>query len=133
MRRSIVLALALAGATAIPAAAQYSVTATAEVTQAVTVAPVQLELSASPAGVRVREVASERSGSLLLEQTFVSAGSRLTTSRAVWVREGAGLRREQRSSEVSEGESVQLRPRGVDVKVGSDGVVTVTRVIAANS
>ncbi|HUF51744.1 MAG TPA: hypothetical protein VMN60_13040 [Longimicrobiales bacterium] len=134
MRRSSFVLLFLLLVTATSAAAQYSISATAEITEQVTVAPVRVELSASATGVMVRELVPQRSGTRLLERTYVSGGALTPVEQRVWVQDERGLRQEQRSgSVVRESSVIELGAGRVDVRLGAGRTVTVTKVIAANS
>ena len=111
--------------------AQYSITATAEVTHAHVTTPARVELTAGTGVVRFQTVDGVVSARDVLVQTYVTAAAR-DTPRTLWIADDRGLRQQQCETAALELQLL-LRQRAIVLPRGDDRRVIVTKVVASDS
>ena len=133
MRTFLVVATALSALHAGAVSAQHTITATAHVAATLEATPARIEMKSTTKGVvRITTAESAQSARGVLERTYVTDASPSSETRAVWVADGRGLRREVCETDVTALE-VLLGRNAVDLAVDRDRKIIVTKVVAADS
>ena len=131
MRHLVLAFVAFSAAHADALHAQYSITATAEVTHAHVTTPARVEVSAHSGTVRVQTVDGSDFAREVLVRTYVTAAAR-ETPRTVWIADGRGLR-QQRCDTAAIELQLLLRQRAIELPRDDDRRIIVTKVVAADS
>jgi hypothetical protein len=133
MRTFLFVATALSILHAGAVSAQHTITATAHVAGTLEASPARVEMKATTRGVvRVTTGESAQSARGVLERTYVTDASPSSETRAVWVADGRGLRRQVRDADVT-ALKVLLGRNAIDLATDRDRKIIVTKVVAADS